>query len=631
MRSWHVVLLAVVLVAQAQPVRGQNVAELTVNLTVPQDGFINIAGCDEAEIEIAWSRPENEVAWDDDVQLDAFLATSSACDREASSSIEIGDEEDLLVTVSGTTGEHTFPPSNDASLYPLTVAKIEGLNCAVESQEDYYVCVWFTGFDDIYTSETEWSGGAPLRWDLQAPGTPTITSISPGEKNLKIKWTPPADDDLGNFIIYYRVAGTTDTQSKEVTDADATNYQITGLTNFTNYEVWMIAVDESENEGATSDVVTGTPEPVEDFWEVYRESGGSEDGGFCFVATAAYGSYSSMMVQPLRAFRDGILARSAAGRAVVNGYYRYGPRWARAIRGSETHRTVARLSLAPAVAFASVSNQLGLAETLVILAALVILLMLGFRFFKRTWVRRGVPPLLVLVLLLGAGPARAEDKINVPQHPDANFQLQIRFGPYSPDVDEESGLTGQPFKTVFGSGSELLFELGVDYEIWHGFGTVTAGGSFGFVQFLGKALTSTGAKSTDTTVLNLLPLRLNVGYHFDLLSSEFDIPLVPYVTGGISYYIWWVLDGVGDTAEWENADGDNFTAQGGIFGMHLFVGLKLLLDFLDEGAAANLYDDVGVINTFLFVEYAISWVDGFGGDHMNVGDQTFMFGLMMEF
>jgi hypothetical protein len=237
--------------------------------------------------------------------------------------------------------------------------------------------------------------------------------------------------------------------------------------------------------------------------------------------------------------------------------------------------------------------------------------------------------LVALMLLLGAGPSLAE--VHVPQHPDADFQLQIRFGPYYPDVDDESGLSGQPFKTVFGSGSELLFELGVDYEIWHGFGTVTAGGSFGFVQFLGKALTSTGAKSSDTTVLNLLPLRLNVGYHFDLLSRKFAVPLVPYVTTGISYYIWWVLDGVGDTAEWENADGDTFAAQGGIFGAHLFVGLKLLLDFLDEGAASNLYDDVGVINTFLFAEYAISWVDGFGGDHMNVGDQTFMFGLMMEF
>ena len=634
MRSWHVALLAVVLVVFTQPARGEDyqwTQSLDVSLNLPQDGYVNIAGCAEAEIEVTWSLPENGLVWQDDVHVDAFLSTSSDCDPETASNIEIGDLEDVLIDGGQGSGEFKFPPDGDASLDPLTIDKIAGLDCAVEGEEDYYICIWFDGINSTDQLETEWKGGAQMRWDVQAPGAPTITSVSPGEGNLKLKWTPPADDDLGSFKIYYQVEGTTDEQSKEVTDANATSFQITGLTNFTNYEVWMTAVDESENEGPVSASTIGTPEPVEDFWEVYRESGGAEDGGFCFVATAAYGSYSNMMVQPLRAFRDGILAQSASGRAVIEGYYRFGPRWARAIRGSDTHRTIARLSLAPAVAFAEVSNRLGLAETLVLLSALVILLMLGWRFFKKSWARRSVAPLVALLLLLGAGQARAEDKVYVPQHPDADFQLQIRFGPYSPDVDDESGLTGQPFKTVFGSGSELLFELGVDYEIWHGFGTVTAGGSFGFVQFLGKALTSTGEKSTDTTVFNLLPLRLNVGYHFDLLSRKFAIPIVPYVTTGISYYIWWVLDGVGDTAEWENADGDTFEAQGGIFGAHLFVGVKLLLDWLDEGAAANLYDDVGVINTFLFAEYAVSWVDGFGGDHMNVGDQTFMFGLMMEF
>jgi hypothetical protein len=602
--------------------------ELTVNLQAPSNPYINLADCEtpeEIDLSIAWQMEDALEMWIDAREADVFLSTSDTC---SSVSEEIGDTEenggDVLIEVNQYSGE--FPLQDDE----LTLADITTLDCSSETEQDYYFCIkwkWETG--DLYDTVYVYRGGALLRFDVKKPGAPVLTRVSPGEGNLKLEWDPPDDDDIGSYIIYYRQEGSEDIHSKTETNGNAKSYQLTGLTNFIPYEVWIAAEDKSENLGDESNVMTGTPEPVQDFWEVYRESGGSEDGGFCFVATAAYGSYSGMMVQPLRAFRDGILAHSAAGRAVIEGYYRYGPRWARAIRGSEAHRTVARWSLAPVAAFASVSNTLGLAETLVILAALVILLMLGWRFFKKSWVRRSVPPLVALLLVLGAGPALAE--ANVPQHPDADFQLQIRFGPYYPDVDDESGLSGQPFKTVFGSGSELLFELGVDYEIWHGFGTVTAGGSFGFVQFLGKALTSTGVKSSDTTVLNLLPLRLNVGYHFDWLSREFAIPIVPYVTTGISYYIWWVLDGVGDTAEWEDADGDAHTAQGGIFGAHLFVGVKLLLDFLDEGAAANLYDDVGVINTFLFAEYAISWVDGFGGDHMNVGDQTFMFGLMMEF
>jgi hypothetical protein len=58
-------------------------------------------------------------------------------------------------------------------------------------------------------------------------------------------------------------------------------------------------------------------------------------------------------------------------------------------------------------------------------------------------------------------------------------------------------------------------------------------------------------------------------------------------------------------------------------------GLKLLLDFLDEEASFKFQEDIGVINSYLFAEYMASFIDGFGsGNHMNLGDQTFMFGLM---
>jgi hypothetical protein len=598
--------IAIALVLTTQESMADVPIDVTVNLKSPGQAYINLADCetpDEVDLAISWQVPEGTDMGGIDHEADVFLSTGETCSSVA---VEIGNtaEEGGDVTVSANLYAGDFPLQGDE----LTLTDVTELDCGSGIEEDYYFCIrWEWEVDDpLYDTVYVFSGGTPLRFDVKKPGAPVLVKVSPGESNLKLQWDAPDDEDIGSYIIYYRDEGSENIRSKTETNGNAESYQLTGLTNFTTYEVWIAAEDGSENLGDESNHMTGTPEPVEDFWEVYRESGGSEDGGFCFVATAAYGSYSNMMVQPLRAFRDGVLAHSQAGRAVIAGYYRYGPRWARAIRGSEAHRAVARFALAPAVAFARVSNQIGVAETLVLLAGLVILLMLGWRLVKRRRLRAGrvAAPLAVLLLLAGAAPALAQET----QQPEADFQLQIRFGPYHPDVDDESGLAGEPFKAVFGSGSELLFELGVDYEIWHGFGTVTAGGSFGFVQFLGKALTSGGEKSTDTTVLNLLPLRLNVGYHFDLLATRYAIPLVPYVTAGISYYIWWVLDGVGNVAEWEDADGDTSAAQGGIFGAHVFVGLKLLLDFLDEGAAANLYDDVGVVNTFLFAEYAMSWV-----------------------
>jgi hypothetical protein len=45
----------------------------------------------------------------------------------------------------------------------------------------------------------------------------------------------------------------------------------------------------------------------------------------CFIATAAYGTGSEAKLDTLRAFRDGVLLKSAAGAALVDAYYRVSP------------------------------------------------------------------------------------------------------------------------------------------------------------------------------------------------------------------------------------------------------------------------------------------------------------------
>jgi hypothetical protein len=258
-------------------------------------------------------------------------------------------------------------------------------------------------------------------------------------------------------------------------------------------------------------------------------------------------------------------------------------------------------------------------------------------------VRRAGPAALALVVGLGLWSASASVRAQEFRSPNAigqvvesvpKFQLQLRFGPYYPAVDSSAGLDGaRPFEAIFGTSSELLFELDLDYQIWRGFGALTIGGSFGFVQFVGKGRTQDGSVASDTTVFNLVPLRLTLGYHFTKLIDWFHLPVVPYIQGGLSYYIWWVTDGVGDTASWTDpVTGSSSEGAGGIFGLHFGGGLKLLLDWLDQEAAAGLENDIGVINTFLFAEYDVSWVDGFGADNrFDVSDSTFMFGLMFEF
>lgn len=51
------------------------------------------------------------------------------------------------------------------------------------------------------------------------------------------------------------------------------------LVNGTSYDVQVRAVDKSGNVGACSNVVTGTPQQIDDFWRLYKKDGGSESGG----------------------------------------------------------------------------------------------------------------------------------------------------------------------------------------------------------------------------------------------------------------------------------------------------------------------------------------------------------------
>jgi uncharacterized repeat protein (TIGR01451 family) len=75
----------------------------------------------------------------------------------------------------------------------------------------------------------------------------------------------------------------------------------------------------------------------------------SDDGGNCFIATAAYGSYMEPEVRILREFRDEYLMSHGAGRTFVEWYYRASPPAAALIRDHAWMRSVVRAFLSPAV------------------------------------------------------------------------------------------------------------------------------------------------------------------------------------------------------------------------------------------------------------------------------------------
>jgi hypothetical protein len=73
----------------------------------------------------------------------------------------------------------------------------------------------------------------------------------------------------------------------------ATTGTADGLENDVPYTVAVAAVDLLENPGPLSGQSCATPQAVTDFFELYRQAGGSGGGGICSIAHAHRGEHGA--------------------------------------------------------------------------------------------------------------------------------------------------------------------------------------------------------------------------------------------------------------------------------------------------------------------------------------------------
>lgn len=209
-----------------------------------------------------------------------------------------------------------------------------------------------------------------------APGTPTLESIDPSNQSLTLRWT--AVDGANAYRIYYGIA---DLNENQQAVGNVTAFTLHGLQNGEVYRVAVAAIRQptvyiavtvrstalaegegsrtsafsSERavalgdalEGTLSNELTGIPEMVEPYPALPDQ--GDLD---CFIATAAFGHYSTPQVQLLRDFRDAYLLQNGAGRVFVKWYYTYSPAAAAFIAERDTLRTLTRWMLLPVIGFA---------------------------------------------------------------------------------------------------------------------------------------------------------------------------------------------------------------------------------------------------------------------------------------
>ncbi len=159
----------------------------------------------------------------------------------------------------------------------------------------------------------------------------------------------------------------------QVEDIIAVDYIGDGQTGYVTFRVYSLSI-----------FGIGSPSPSPSSGSV---SVGSDDGGGCFIATAAYGSLFEPHVEILRQFRDVYLLPTGLGSAFVDAYYMYSPPIADFIAVHDTLCAVVRVGLVPAVGMSYVALHTTPAQKVLLIVLMLGLLAGGFvaiRRFKMT-------------------------------------------------------------------------------------------------------------------------------------------------------------------------------------------------------------------------------------------------------
>jgi hypothetical protein len=214
--------------------------------------------------------------------------------------------------------------------------------------------------------------------------------------------------------------------------------------------------------------------------------------------------------------------------------------------------------------------------------------------------------------------------------------FEFRVGSWLPGVDREFGnldnigFTG-PYDEIFGDEEALVIDLEFGFHVYQGIGTASVGFGLGQGSVDAQGVAADGTDATEGTSLSITPLSIFAGYAFDWPAHTYGFPLIPYGKFGIDWVLWTITNGEGEAASVSDPENEG-TGEGGTTGWHYAVGVRLLLDSLSPEMARTFDLDMGVNNSYVFVEYLDATIDDFGDeDSLHLGAEVVFWGLAFDF
>lgn len=311
---------------------------------------------------------------------DLYLYIGEDCDDDD----DIGVCTKIADSTLGTTNTTTFENIYFSDIF-------EDVDCA--DKETVYLWVAILEDEGIidYTGDDTVVHAATLIFDGEGPSaTVEIDAIYVGENNIEIDFESRDESAVEGYVAVYVQASDSACsdgmmQAGEVptaamvdgisvaNSADDNSITLTGLDNGAFYQVAIATLDEYGNFSAISEPLCASPSESIGIGDALQT-----DGEYCFIATAAFGSYDHKTVRVLRTFRDKFLKHVPLGNLFIRTYYKVGPKLARYVAHNDVLRRHVQHSLGLFAQFSVVLVKVGPGRFTVAVAVIILLgLILG--------------------------------------------------------------------------------------------------------------------------------------------------------------------------------------------------------------------------------------------------------------